>query len=83
MTTIWGWEVQFHTFFSGPTRKLCDQLHMPQTLALAQSTSTYSRGGLMGLTASADATMTAKLLSLHRIGIQFSSHPAHPTHYSD
>jgi hypothetical protein len=67
MTTILGWEVQFHTFLRGPTRKLCDRLHLLQTLVLAQSPSTYRRGGWMGPTASADANITAKMLSLHRI----------------
>jgi len=37
----------------------------------------------MGPTASADVNMIAKLMSLHRIGYQFSSHPGHPIHYSD
>lgn len=53
------------------------------TLSLAQSPSTYRTGGWMGPTASADANVTAKLLSLNRIGNQFSSHPAHSIHYSD
>jgi hypothetical protein len=49
---------------------------MLPTLGLAQSPSTYPRGGWVGYRGSVDANVTAQSLPLHRIGNQFPSHPA-------